>query len=60
MKTAIHLSQTTEKCKQKIVSPGRGHQNKYFLPTMAFQINDKHGTRARRRGNMTDGRVSKG
>ena len=41
MKTAIHLSQTTEKCKQKIVGAGRGHQNKYFLPTMAFQIDDK-------------------
>lgn len=52
MKTAIHLSQTTEKCKQKIVSAGKGHQNNYFLPTMAFQIDDKHGTQARCPGNM--------
>jgi hypothetical protein len=36
MKTAIQLNQTTEKCKQKIVSAGGGHQHKYFLPAMAF------------------------
>lgn len=29
-------------------------QNKYFLPTMALQTNDKHGTQVQYLGNMAD------
>lgn len=60
MKTAIQLSQTTGKCKQKIVSAGRGHQNKYFLLALALQTLHKQGTQARGPGSTADGGVRRG
>lgn len=56
MKTAIQLSQTTEKCKQKIVSAGRGQQNKYFLLAIAFQTIHKQGAQAPCPGSVAEGR----